>query len=134
MLARLLDEQLGEADYASMVEHVESCTSCQDRLKELTNNDSLLFEWKQIDRSATHPWLPGTQDGISSPSRPQSNPPFYWESQETEAPSWSIDQDKFILANHEERRSDARSADSVPPVEGYEILAKLGHEIGRAHV
>ena len=42
MLARLLDEQLDPVDHASIVEHVESCVSCQERLKELTSYCSRL--------------------------------------------------------------------------------------------
>lgn len=45
MLARLLDEQLDNADHASIVDHVESCVACQERLRELTRNDSRLIEW-----------------------------------------------------------------------------------------
>ena len=80
MLARLLDEQLDEADHASIVDHVESCVSCQERLKELTSDDSRLFEWKQIDRSATNPWLTSAHAGTSSQSHPLPNPGFHWDS------------------------------------------------------
>ena len=44
MLARLLDERLDDADHASIVDHVESCVLCQKRLRELTHNDSGLFD------------------------------------------------------------------------------------------
>ena len=43
MLARLLDEQLDEADHASIADHVESCVACQERLKQLTGDDSRLL-------------------------------------------------------------------------------------------
>ena len=128
MLARLLDEQLGAADHASIVDHVESCISCQERLKELTSNDSRLFEWRQIDRSATNPWLPSAHVGTSSPSHAEPNPPFHWESPASTASDRLMEQDEFVRANYyNARRSDERSTDSEPLVEGYEILAKLGH-------
>jgi eukaryotic-like serine/threonine-protein kinase len=128
MLARLLDEQLGEADHASMVDHVESCASCQERLKELTSNDSRVFEWRQIDQSRTNPWLPNTHVGTSSRFHAESNPLFHWESQAGGTLGRSMEKDELFLANfYNGRRSDERSTESEPMVEGYEILAKLGY-------
>ena len=47
MLARLLDEQLDRVDHASIVEHVESCVCCQERLKELTSDCSRLLGYRR---------------------------------------------------------------------------------------
>ena len=73
MLARLLDEQLDEADHASIVDHVESCVICQERLKELTGDDSRLLAWEPIERSLTNLGLAGAPRSSASPFRQPSS-------------------------------------------------------------
>ena len=56
MLARLLDEQLDPVDHSAIVEHVESCVSCQERLRELTGSGSRLPGFDELNQSASEPW------------------------------------------------------------------------------
>jgi len=108
MLARLLDEQLDESDHASIVEHVETCSSCQERLKQLTSDGSRLLNWTDSDRSSSDPSLTWNHVGLG-----------------TEAPESAIPR---LLGTSKGGRSVAGSAESEPPqVDGYEILAELGH-------
>ena len=58
-LARLLGEQLDEADHVEIADHVESCVRCQERLKELTCDCSGFLDWDPIEHSSTDPWLTG---------------------------------------------------------------------------
>ena len=53
MLAQLLDEQLNEVDHGSIVEHVQSCVRCQERLKELTSEASGVLGREPLDRMST---------------------------------------------------------------------------------
>ena len=53
MLSRLLEDQLDQEEHASIVEHVETCPSCQERLKELTSDDSQLAGWGSFEGRAT---------------------------------------------------------------------------------
>ena len=107
MLARLLDEQLDEADHASIADHIESCVSCQDRLKQLTSDCSRLLDSDELNRSSTDPWL--TIDhpvfGSSGPVRLNSS-----------------------RLESKERPTNWHNLHSeLPEVDGYEILAELGH-------
>ena len=107
MLARLLDDQLDKADHASIVDHVESCVLCQERLKELTSDCSRLVVTDQLDRSATDPWL--TVDHPIFGSRASAR--------------------RFVSCL-EPKRSRAEwhiSGSALPAVDGYEILEELGH-------
>ena len=128
MLARLLDEQLDAADHASIVDHVESCSPCQERLKELTGNDSRLSQWKQIDRSSTNPWLTSAHVGSLSPFHRRVDPPIIAESPKAVAYANVNDHAESALTRSTATPSAMhRRAPSSPLVEGYEILAKLGH-------
>ena len=75
-LARLLDEQLDEADHVEIADHVESCVRCQERLKELTSDCSRFLDWDPIDHSSTDHWLTGDRAGSGSPGQQQFMPPF----------------------------------------------------------
>src|SRR5262249_42950885 len=60
MLTRLLEEELDGDELSSLVAHVESCPSCQERLRELTSDGSLVLDGGpyDLDRdSSTDPWL-----------------------------------------------------------------------------
>jgi eukaryotic-like serine/threonine-protein kinase len=107
MLARLLDEQLDEADHASIVDHVESCVCCQERLKELTSDCSRLLDIDELNRSFTDPGLTIDHPVFGS-SGPASRNLSCFKSKEDPA-AW--------------HRSDSE----LPEVEGYKILAVLGH-------
>jgi serine/threonine protein kinase/tetratricopeptide (TPR) repeat protein len=108
MLARLLDEALGAADHASIVDHVESCVFCQERLKELTSDACRRVYEGKLDRSFIDPALTWNHPGSGSGDR----------------------RIEFSLSDEDPIREPARACHSeseLPVVEGYEILAELGH-------
>ena len=107
MLARLLDEQLDEADQASIMVHVESCHSCQKRLTELTSDCSRLLDADQFDRSSTDPWLTIDHPIFGSPASARLNPSRLESAERTT--NWHI------------------SESELPDVDGYEMLSELGH-------
>ncbi len=108
VLAQLLDEQLNELDHSSISEHVQGCVRCQERLKSLTSQASVLLDWEAFDRlqSDPSPTLDHLEDGVPASA---------------------------LLINHFDaivpRRSPAEcgSESDLPAVDGYEILAELGH-------
>ena len=55
ILAQLLDEQLNEVDHSSISEHVQTCVRCQERLKALTSQASVLLDWEAFDRLPSDP-------------------------------------------------------------------------------
>src|SRR5262249_10483594 len=71
MLTRLLEEELDGDELSSLVVHVESCPSCQERLRELTCDGSLVLEggpWDfERDSLSTDPWL-NTHPSSGSPA------------------------------------------------------------------
>ena len=107
MLARLLDEQLDLADQASIADHVESCLSCQERLKELTGDFFRLRDTDEVNRSTTDPSL-----AIDHP---------IFGSSALACPTLSR------LESEEGTSNWHFSQSELPEVDGYEILAELGH-------
>jgi serine/threonine protein kinase/tetratricopeptide (TPR) repeat protein len=111
MLARLLEEQLDGEELTSLVAHVEICPSCQERLRELTSDGSVLMRGMPWDLSrdscSTDPWLTANSSSV------------------TVAP-------RVLVSSHSADASEA-SADGgapdrcFPEVDGYDILAELGH-------
>jgi tetratricopeptide (TPR) repeat protein/tRNA A-37 threonylcarbamoyl transferase component Bud32 len=107
ILTRLLEEELEDDELTSMFAHVESCSSCQERLKELTSDGSLVRHegsWNlDRDRSSTDRRLTAVafSDG----------------------------------AAHRDREGDAAAVlghgdgldRGFPEVDGYDILEELGH-------
>ncbi len=110
MLTRLLEDQLGGDEHSAIVNHVESCASCQERLRELTGNCSVFGGWEPTDPSAVNPWL--RLPGHSSSTFP--------DSQSLRALQPSIEH------GGERARVSERAAD-FPKVVGYELLEVLGH-------
>jgi eukaryotic-like serine/threonine-protein kinase len=107
MLARLLDEQLDQDDHASILDHVESCISCQERLTELTSECSRVFDISQLDRTLTDLWLTVDHPVFGSPAPVRFN---------------------LSRLESEERATNWPVSDSeLPEVDGYEILTELGH-------
>ncbi len=107
MLTLLLDEQLGEDAQARLVDHVESCTDCQARLKELTSSPSQIIDTEQIRRSLGDPLL--TIDypilGLDAAARTDRS-------------------GRKPL----DGRAEGPAADGeFPVVEGYQFLSVLGH-------
>jgi eukaryotic-like serine/threonine-protein kinase len=127
-LARLLDEQLEEADHAEIADHVESCVRCQERLKELTSDRSRILDCDLIDHSSTDPWLTAHRAGSGFQARQQFIPPFLQQSKRGTA-FRGVDEDGPVARfDHTGRRPIGRIAESeLPEVEGYEILAELGY-------
>jgi serine/threonine protein kinase/lipoprotein NlpI len=107
MLARLLDEQLDEVDHASIADHVESCVSCQERLKELTSDCSRLLDTDQLNRSSTDPWLTIDHPVFGSQAPGHLN--------------------RSRLNSKECSTKSQISQSELPEVDGYEILAEIGH-------
>src|SRR5262249_9520565 len=107
---RLLEEQLDGDDLTSLIAHVESCSSCQERLKELTSDGSLHLEggpWEfDRGRPLTDPWLTAnpSADGPAARLRVPRRP-----AGAAEAPG-----------------DGGTCAPGFPGGDGYEIWAELG--------
>src|SRR5262249_14536732 len=110
MLTRLLEEELDGDELSSLVAHVESCPSCQERLRELTSDGSLVLDggpW-DFDRDfSTDPWL---------------NP----------HPSAGTPAARVLVPHRTGGASGALDGGGTldpgfPEVDGYDILAELGH-------
>ncbi|HEV3166939.1 MAG TPA: protein kinase [Isosphaeraceae bacterium] len=113
LLSPLLEEQLDADEHASIVAHVETCPSCQERLEELTSDSSLLIDRERFDGfasdpSSTDPWL----SLGSGASTPQSARRFIPDS----------------ASRTTEAQPGGPSGDAeVADLAGYDILAELGH-------
>ncbi len=105
-LIRLLEERLEGDEFGSLTAHIEGCSSCQEKLKELTSEGSLHLDsehW-EVDGDrllnnvwSTHsPWDDGTTPQLYRP-----NPPNGVATEMCDAP--------------------------FPEVDGYEILAEIGY-------
>jgi serine/threonine protein kinase len=128
MLARMLNEQLDEVAHASIVDHVESCVHCQERLKDLTSDCSRIVDREQLNRSSTDPWLTGNAPGSGSTADQCMISPFLLPSPRGPALRSLADDERFTRATYEGRRARGPILDvDLPAVEGYEIIAELGH-------
>ncbi len=107
-LARLLNDQLDGDEYASVVEHVETCADCQARLKALTEAESLLGDWSSLERA------PGDSSSTVDGSVVQS------------AVGSSL-QARSSKATFGARAGAVGDAGVLPDVPDYEVLAELGH-------
>ena len=92
------------------MEHVESCAGCQERLKELTGDCSVLLGWEPSDPSAFNPWL----NLRAYPSRA-------FPDRRSDRASECV----LETAGDSPRQTDG--AADFPKVAGYEILEILGH-------
>ncbi len=109
-LTRLLEDQLASDELSAIVEHVESCVNCQERLKELTADCSVLRGWEPSDPTATNPWL-------NLPAHPS---PKVSDRRSDTAPTCG-------LKTAAEPPRQAEGAADFPKVAGYELLDVLGH-------
>ncbi len=107
-LARLLNDQLDRDEYASMVEHVETCDVCQARLKDLTEAESPLGRYADLGPLSSDQSL--TLERI-------------------DLRSWLNRSSRRACAGETIGFSAAASgaAGSFPDVPEYDILAELGH-------
>jgi serine/threonine protein kinase len=108
MLARLLDEQLDQVDHAAIVDHVESCASCQERLKELTGDCSRLVDADDLNRSS------------AGPSWPTMDQAFFGGAAPVRLRSCLLDSEQMPRDWH-------ALGSEFPTVDGYRVLAELGH-------
>jgi tetratricopeptide (TPR) repeat protein/tRNA A-37 threonylcarbamoyl transferase component Bud32 len=111
VLTRLLEDELDEEELTSLVAHVEVCPSCQERLRELTSDGSLVLDaglWEcERESFPTDTWL--TPDSSSSTPGDQLRVPCRGD-----GPSEAL--------------ADGEAFDpSFPEVDGYDILAELGY-------
>jgi serine/threonine protein kinase/tetratricopeptide (TPR) repeat protein len=107
MLSRLLDEQLDQVEHASIVDHVESCVCCQERLKDLTGNYSRLIEAEDFNRSLSDPW-PTVDHEFLGKGGPLG--------------------DRASLLESMDFSPVRRPSDSeFPVIDGYRVMAELGH-------
>lgn len=105
LLTHLLEEQLDQAQAAPIITHVESCHSCQERLKQLTSESYHFLKWRYLGASVSaleHASAPGLTDtpSLEHPLTPGS--------------------------------SDARfrgpsPGGGFPTIDGYEFQTELGH-------
>lgn len=113
LLLRLLEDELEGDARASVVDHVESCAACQERLKELTTDCSVFGCWEPSDPSAVNPWLSfRVQSPHSLSPEPHRN-------------SFLTAERPFDFSVGDHRPSDGGG--EFPEVAGYELLGVLGH-------
>ena len=81
LLTQLLEEQLDHDQAAPIIAHVETCVSCQERLKQLTNESCHFMKWGYFGDDESTPWIdsirlgrmpsrgfePDTEIGVGSP-------------------------------------------------------------------
>ena len=104
LLTQLLEEQLDQDQAASIIEHVETCIACQERLIQLTSESCHFMKWGYFGDDESTPWM---------------------QSVLSEHPAKGLDQ---TLRSARDARSRATGSDAgFPTIEGYEFLAKLGH-------
>jgi hypothetical protein len=104
LLTQLLEEQLDHDQAAPIIEHVETCITCQERLKQLTNESCHFMKWGYFGEDGSTPWM---------------------ESIECENASAGLD--PTIRSARGGRSHASRVEAGFPTIEGYEFLAKLGH-------
>ncbi len=108
-LTRLLEDQVeDDRAQASLIEHVETCARCQERLKELTGEDLRPFAWGHFGRYLADPW---STTIVADPDTP--------------LPTDSLS--RGSSRSTDGRTDDSTTAADFPEVHGYEILAVLGH-------
>ncbi len=110
MLTRLLEDQLAGDEHSAIVEHVESCVDCQERLKELTGDCSVLLGWEPSEPTATNPWL-----NLRAHPSPEVS----------DRRSDTVSTCGLKTAGDPPRQ--AEGAADFPKVAGYELLDVLGH-------
>jgi len=110
MLTRLLEDQLAHDDHVAIVEHVELCAGCQERLKDLTGDCSVLEGWEPSDPIAANPWL----QLQSRPSRSAGDRAFAAAS-------------GYAAATAGEPPRQTEGPAEFPKVVGYELLEVVGH-------
>ncbi len=105
LLTRLLEEQLDSAQAAPIIAHVETCTSCQERLRQLTSESCHYLNWEYFGHGGTPLRLESAPSGRASldPENPVNPQPPGASPQRTAGET------------------------GFPTVEGYEFLAELGH-------
>ncbi len=99
LLTQLIEDQLDHAQAAAIIAHVETCTSCQERLSQLTSESCHYLKWRYFGTERSAPWLESGQ--------PESASPGLEHTVKMEPPV-------------------ARSR-GTPTIEGYDFLAELGH-------
>jgi eukaryotic-like serine/threonine-protein kinase len=104
LLTQLLEEQLDDAQAAPIIAHVETCVSCQERLKELTSESCHFLKWGYFG-----------DDG----STPRT------ESIECESAAPGL-QRRVRSARGAHTCVNGGEA-GFPTIEGYEFLVELGH-------
>ncbi len=104
LLTQLLDEQLDHDQAASMIEHVETCIACQERLKQLTSESCHFMKWGYFGEDESTPWTESIVSAQAANGLHQR------------------------LRSARDARSRGKGGEAgFPSIEGYEFLAKLGH-------
>ncbi len=104
LLNRLLEEELDHEQAAPIIAHVETCTACQERLKQLTSESCHFMNWGYFGEHGSTPWL---------------------ESIECENVSSEFEHARRSARDAHSRSNGAEAG--FPTIEGYEFLAELGH-------
>jgi tetratricopeptide (TPR) repeat protein/tRNA A-37 threonylcarbamoyl transferase component Bud32 len=110
MLTRLLDDQLEGGLHSAVVDHIESCAGCQERLRELTGDRSIFRGWEPSDPSAINPFL-----NVASQASANVGDRY----------AFAAEQPAFKSFGDYARC--AESPADFPKVAGYELLEVLGH-------
>jgi eukaryotic-like serine/threonine-protein kinase len=108
LLSPLLEEQLDQDEYDSIVAHVEACPRCQERLQQLTDDSSLFVERERYDRCLSDSWP--TEGAAICSARPLGQ-------------SIPGDPAQTLGQPIDGECVDADSAE----VAGFDIVAELGH-------
>jgi eukaryotic-like serine/threonine-protein kinase len=110
LLVRLLDEQIDDDSYRSIVDHIQTCLHCQERLQKITND--------QAELHGIPPRLGDSMDAclnsaIASPVPPLASP---------SSATWPL-----ASSQHARLAATGCSKLDFPDLPEYQILAELGH-------
>ncbi len=115
-LERLLDEQLDDRQREAVFEHVERCTTCQQRLEELA------AVWNEVLAKARP--TPGAGQGAPEPS-------FLRSFKDRGPPGDPGRRDRNTLSSHPADLGSSSAAETDPPVERRQLPKIAGFQIVR---
>jgi eukaryotic-like serine/threonine-protein kinase len=105
LLTQLVEEQLDQAQAESIIAHVETCNSCQERLRQLTSESCHYMQWGYFGNDGSTPW----HDDVRLES------------------ARGVPQRTAGLVPPGAQSRGMGSDAGFPAIEGYDFLAELGH-------
>ena len=134
LLKELLEEKLDTDRSAALSAHVERCSKCQERLKQLTSESIHYMKWGYFGDGFSAPWLRPAGADRDSPSLHDNVTPWFKKAFKKRAlPAIRSTPEAFqatvpgsVLLSHAEFRGSGMDV-PFPEIEGYEFLGGLGH-------